>query len=531
MPGKIVIAETNKLRVTGEIEAFAAFRQIEVMRLDCTQNFNALQAFLASNDPETRVLLVSSEMRGDAGLSKLLASSKLASSSVWVEVGGDGIAEKGVLSSVSPMDLAAPAMITLLYSAFDPDRPAGVKSFLKEGAIIYTHSFTSPTGVGTALDPCIGFAKEKLTLAKTMSFWGALNALVAEALVMLPNKAAEGARVEVQLGVDEQNVCASVRFPYTYTEAKQLKARVVYQPNSGASPWLIARETANFAEIRAYAENQSVEFTIAFAREDFPQSAFRPVVVREIAVIPLEKPESVARYRFQPFSAIAAGKKAKAGFRKSFSERIEETKTVVKGAAPEPELKTIVKGAAPVPEQKTVVKETAAPAPEKLTLVKGTAYGEDPPMAEIRAQNDPEKKASLYESKILSLQATIAQREELVTKLNKEIAEINDPLRRGVVSGVIDQQKEALIQKLKKFEEAAKAAEAREKELISMVDKAIQQKDKVAKDAKALEAKLGQASSGNNSLVVKLQKQLEESNRRNSVLSQKITEIAGKKAS
>src|SRR3989344_3326760 len=518
MPGKIVIAETNKLRVTGEIEAFAAFRQIEVMRLDCTQNFNALQAFLASNDPETRVLLVSSEMRGDAGLSKLLASSKLASSSVWVEVGGDGIAEKGVLSSVSPMVLAAPAMITLLYSAFDPDRPAGVKSFLKEGAIIYTHSFTSPTGVGTALDPCIGFAKEKLTLAKTMSFWGALNALVAEALVMLPNKAAEGARVEVQLGVDEQNVCASVRFPYTYTEAKQLKARVVYQPNSGASPWLIARETANFAEIRAYAENQSVEFTIAFAREDFPQSAFRPVVVREIAVIPLEKPESVARYRFQPFSAIAAGKKAKAGFRKSFSERIEETKTVVKGAAP-------------APDQKTVVKETAAPAPEKLTLVKGTAYGEDPPMAEIRAQNDPEKKASLYESKILTLQATIAQREELVTKLNKEIAEINDPLRRGVVSGVIDQQKEALIQKLKKFEEAAKAAEAREKELISMVDKAIQQKDKVAKDAKALEAKLGQASSGNNSLVVKLQKQLEESNRRNSVLSQKITELAGKKAS
>lgn len=530
MSAKIIIAETEKLRLPGELGSYLAYHQMELTKLNCTKDAEALNALLAQQDPEVHLVLIPSELRGRAEISGALASSPLANQCAWVEVGGDGVVGKGVLSSLSPQDLAIPPMIALICAAFDPTRATGVKSLLKPGSTVYTHSLTSPNSLGTSLDPCLQLGRDRLSTPKLMAFWSALNSLVAESLTMLPKECADGSRVEVQVGADDSNLCASVRFPFAYTDLKELRARLVFQANGGGpSPWLIAREAANFTELRAYAENKTVELSFAVARTDFPQSAFRPVIVREIAQIPLEDPTLVASYKFLPFNALTRGKKGgkAGGFKKSFSEQVTETKvaaaaekerlTIVEGAAPGPEGATLVKGGPAEKLDSTHVKGEARQAPE-LTIVKGSSQ-------------ETLKKIELYESKIESLATTLAQREQLIAKLNKEIQEINDPLKRGVVGSVVDKQKEGLMQNVKRLEDQIKESEVREKELMSMVDKAIQQKDKLAKDLKAAELKLQQASSGNNSLVVKLEKQLEEANRRNSALSQKITELSSKKAS
>jgi predicted nucleic acid-binding Zn-ribbon protein len=68
-------------------------------------------------------------------------------------------------------------------------------------------------------------------------------------------------------------------------------------------------------------------------------------------------------------------------------------------------------------------------------------------------------------------------------------------------------------------------AQGREKELMTVVDKAIQIKDDVTKKLKAAEAKLGQSSGGNNSKVVALEKQLDEQKRQNKELSKKVSQL------
>jgi hypothetical protein len=312
---------------------------------------------------------------------------------------------------------------------------------------------------------------------RALSFWAALNALVADSLSMISGSTEAGARVEFQIGFDAESLAASVRFPCAPIDLEALSKKLLFVPGENFSPWMMAREQANLSELRIYEENQSVEFGMVFLRKGIKQANVRPLIIRQISKLPLEDAESVARYKFLGFNSL--GKKKSSAFKKTFSERLNEIKK-----------------------------------DEKTDL-------------EVVAPNSGN--GDLLEVKIKTLEDVVAQRDQAIAKLTKEIEEINDPLKRGVVSGVIDQQKQALMQKLKMAEDALKLANNREKELMGMVDKAIQQKDKISKELKAAESKLDQASSGNNSLVVNLQKQLDEANKRTAALSKKITDLTDKK--
>ena len=483
MAGKILFGESSTIKCPGELEAYAAFRQKEIIRIEASGGGKAILDAVNASGAEAEMIFLPGSLRGNSEVEAALKGSPSSRHSIWVDP-PEGTITSAVFSSVDFSDLSRPGVLSLLGVAFDPKRTLGVKTFLKEGSTIYSHSFTAPNGLGSALDRCLDLAKDALELPHALAFWGGINALVADALSMISGKIESGARVEIQIGFDLENLAASVRFPCAPLDPVELSKRILYVPGEGASPWLIAREQANMSELRIYEENGSVEFGVVFSRKIFPQARVRPLIVRQIAKLPLEDAESVARYRFQPFSGL--GKKAKGGFKKSFSERIQETK----GEA------------------------------EALTI---------PPTSEIKAAPAESADLAPWQAKSKGLEDTISQRDHSIARLTKEIEEINDPMKRGVVSGVIDQQKQALAQKLKIAEDALKLANNREKELMGMVDKAIQLKEKLAKDLKIAESKLDQASTGNNSQVVRLQKQLEEANRRSSALSKKITELTEKK--
>lgn len=441
----------------------------------------------------------------------------------------------GSYSRIHERDLDQELIANALLNSFLPERSVGVKSFLKPGSTIFSESFIGLQGLGAKLDPCNMLAAQNLPKKVAAVFWSTVNSLVTEAITLLPASMVDAKRVELQIGTDDNLVCASIRFPFDFKDSLHLNEYFTYEENKAVSQWLLARENANLIELRAYEENKSVELIAVFIRNEMEQSVRHPVLIRHMHEMPLEDASQVSQYKFKMFSSIALSKKkGQIGFRKKHSDdqakqiisgRAEEddnTETRIKGEAPEKEVKTKVEGVTDhIQEEKITVKDKSASNKDIVSI------------SDIRKIEDADKKASLYESKIQGLQETLEQREGLITKLNKEIEEINDPMKRGAISGVIDNQQKALMQNVKRLESELQEADKREKELMSMVDKAVQQKDSALKSNKALEAKLAKASQGNNAQTVQLKKQLEEANKQKAILSKKLADALGgnKKAS
>jgi DNA repair exonuclease SbcCD ATPase subunit len=216
-------------------------------------------------------------------------------------------------------------------------------------------------------------------------------------------------------------------------------------------------------------------------------------------------------HRFERLSGSAPEEKRviKAGFKKKFSERVSV-------AAPPAETEKVTRIAANAPQED-----------KKVVVSGGSALGKAPEtFSSVSAEvGNKEKSASLLESKIQSLETTLKQREELITKLNKEIEEIKDPMKMGVISGIKDNQVEGLKDNIARLKSEAEEAAAREKELMTVVDKAIQLKDEAVKKLKDYETKLRQSQGGNNSKMQMLEKQLDEQKRQNKELSKKITQL------
>lgn len=393
-------------------------------------------------------------------------------------------------------------------------RATGVKDTLAKGSNIFTETFFDAGKVGERLDPCFRFARSKLTPKKAVDVWGALHAMLFLGIRSLPGQGEKGTgeRVDVQVGADANLFAFTIRFDLAPELFPELRRHALLEA---------PRQAVDFFEFRYLQDAKKVELLgVSF----FAEAGQGSVEAQSFhAAAAVEAPGSAKDYSFLPFGSMKGDnpeekRVIKGGFKKKFSETV-----TIKADAPEAETVTkvsaekivdadggnfLVKGEVLQPTEKVVVSGSA-------TMGKG------------------DKTTNLLESKIESLENTLKQREELIAKLNKEIEDIKDPMKMGVISGIKDNQLEGLKDNLTRVQGELAEAQTREKELMGVVDKAIQMKDEAIKKFKELETKLRQSQGGNNSKVIMLEKQVEEAKRQNKELSKRISQLmeqAGNKA-
>lgn len=399
-------------------------------------------------------------------------------------------------------------------------RTTGVKACLAKGSTIYSETFFDAGKVGERLDPVFRFARGKLSPQKSVEAWGTLQSLLFLGIRSLPEQGETGTgeRVDVQVGADADHLVFSVRFDLPPEKWLEIRKHALLE---------LPRSAVDFFEFRYLQSGKKAEFTAFSFFKDSPASTIEAQSFHPTAA--LENSQEVKEYNFQSFGSL--GGKApetkrviKGGFKKKFSEQVKiaadpaaaEEKTVIKATSEKivdaDNGNFLVSGEVLQPAAKVVVSGAAG-------LGKGEVK------TELKAAVAAEKSQSLMESKIQGLEATLKQREELVAKLNKEIEEIKDPSKMGVISGIKDNQVTGLKDNLTRLQAELVEAQGREKELLAVVDKAIQMKDEAVKRFKELDVKLKQSSGGNNSKVVMLDKQLEEQKRQNKELSKRITQL------
>lgn len=403
-------------------------------------------------------------------------------------------------------------------------RSTGVKNFLNKGSTIFYESFFNANGVGEKLDPCFRFARSKLNVASSLDSWGSLQALLFLGLQSLPNngEAGTGERVDVQIGGDDHVLTFSVKFDLAIDQIAEFRNHPLLQ---------LPKNATDLMEIRYIQSAKKIEVLCVFLRSENPETSVEVQTFHADSA--LEAKEDAQGFEFKSFKDLT-GKNPEekrvfkgGGFKKKFSDQVK-----VSGDKKAPEETTTIKGDAPVAESVTVIKGDGAKAPEQKIVVSGNADLAKSASAatEVKAATAESaapagKSDALLESKIQSLETTLKQREELIAKLNKEIEEIKDPMKMGVITGIKDNQVQGLKDNITRLQGELADAQAREKELMAVVDKAIQLKDDVVKKLKAAEVKLSQSSGGNNSKVVTLEKQLEEQKRQNKELSKKVSQL------
>ncbi len=395
------------------------------------------------------------------------------------------------------------------------DRTTGIKNSIAKGNTIFTETFFNAGKVGERLDSCYRFAREKIGPARSVEIWGALHSLLFLGIHALPEQGENGTgeRVDVQVGADDKCFAYSIRFDFPPEKWPDLRRNALLEVPRGAM---------DFFELRYLQQAKKVEIVAGcfFA-------AKTPLSIEGLSFhvdTALEDSQNVKDYTFQSFGSMKGNNPAekriiKGGFKKKFSEQV-----------------TIAADANSAETTTTVTAEKVVDADNGNFLVQGEVLQPTPKVVVSgSASMGKEKSESLWESKVAGLEATLKQRDELITKLNKEIEEIKDPMKMGVISGIKDNQLEGLKSNIKRLEEELSESQNREKELLAVVDKAVQIKDETTKRMKEMDSKLRQTQGGNNSKVVMLEKQMEEQKRQNKELSKRVTQLteqlqaAGKK--
>ncbi len=405
--------------------------------------------------------------------------------------------------------------------AFDgADRSGGAKEFLGKGSTIYSETIFNGKAVGTKLDPCYVFARQQLTANAAASAWACLQALVFLGIQHLPEAGEKGTgeKVDVQLGADDRFLAVNVRFPCPPEKYPFLRANSILG---------MPRVSSGIFELRYVAAGGSAELTCLFPRAAGETGRTVEITSWQPSSA-LENGAEVKDYQYKTFGAIpgegeSAPKKV-GGFKKKFSDQVKvkgggtstEDSTTVSGGAPASAetLTTIGAGNAPYKDHKVMVSGNASLVPDKETVFKN--------------ENAANRVIEL-EARLIDLEAQLKTRDSMLASANKELKDLNDPLKkRDVLTNIKDTQSEGLKQTVKNLETELEEAKNREKELMKMVDKAVQMKDEAAKKIKELDLKLKQASSGGGSKVQMLEKALDEQKRQNKELSKKINEMSEK---
>lgn len=429
----------------------------------------------------------------------------------------------------------------------DVARPLGVKSHLSKGSTIYSETFFNANGVGEKLDAAYRFAHGKLA-ERSLDAWASLQALLFLAIRSLPKhgEGGTGERVDVQVGADAQRVVYSVRFDLAFAEFAGFRKHAILE---------LARACAGLLELRYLRDAKKVEVCALF-----------PLAARFLGCIEvhsvhqsagLDSPESAKEYQFQTFASLKGAEDKPApkvgGFKKKFSEQVSTAPSApaAEAAVPAPEAKVVVSGAASLGKKEAPAAVSAGnpEAEKKVELLTGqvaTLQSElakkDSMIQQLRADVQKANGAataaaaaatprpasedapdSHWENKLKGLEVQLKEKTMMVEKLSKDIEEIKDPSKRNVISGIKDNAQEALKQQIERLQKELETAGEREKEMLAVLDKAVQIKDASEKKIKELETKVRGASGGNNSKVVQLEKQLEEQKRQNQAMSKRVS--------
>ncbi|MGZ3728276.1 MAG: hypothetical protein ACXVCG_03565, partial [Bdellovibrionota bacterium] len=241
------------------------------------------------------------------------------------------------------------------------ERPQGVKSYLQKESTIYSESLFSPAAVGTKLDPCFAFARERLTGENATNAWGCLQALVFLGLQSMPEQGEKGTgeKIDIQIGADEKIVAFTVRFDAAAERLPVLRGNAILT---------LPRFTAGVIETRFLESSRKIEFTCIFFRN--PGSASRTIeIVSFHRQAELENAADVKGFTFKTFGSLGGEapvqKKAGGGFKKKFSDQVR----VAGGGAAEPEAVTKVAGGVAGEPNNVVTIRSDAPAPYSSSVV------------------------------------------------------------------------------------------------------------------------------------------------------------------
>lgn len=403
-------------------------------------------------------------------------------------------------------------------------RNTGVKNCLAKGSLIYTETFFQAGKVGERLDPCFRFARGQLTPKRAVDIWGTLHGMLFLGISSLPDQGEKGTgeRVDVQIGADETLLAFTVRFDLPEESLASFRAHPLLALPRGA---------ADFFELRYLQDAKKAELMAVVFRQGEADGAIEAQTFHATAAI-----EKAGDFSYESFGSLKGSENEekrviKGGFKKKFSDTIK-----VAGGAPEPEAVTKVSAEKIIDADNGnfLVSGEVLQAPQKVVVSGSAGLGkkaEKQPAAPAAPAGPAGKSDALLESKIQSLENTLKQRDELVAKLNKEIAEIKDPSKMGVISGIKDNQLDGLKDNIKRLTADLQESEKREKDMLSVLDKAVQLKDEAVKKVKEMEMKLRQSQEAGNTRVAAVEKQLEEQKRQNKELSKRLsTTDQGKRA-
>lgn len=410
------------------------------------------------------------------------------------------------------------------------DRAQGVKCYLQKQSTIYTEALFGAAGVGTKLDPCFTFARSRLSAETATNAWACIQALAFLGIQNLPEQGEKGTgeKVDLQLGADEKFLAFTVHFSAPKERLISLRSSAILT---------LPRFTAGVIETRYVESASQIEFTCLFFRHPGLECTIEIVTYNRRAE--LENAEDVKGMTYKSFTALSADapapaslKKPAGGFKKKFSDQVKvvggsspaDELILVKGGPREAETSTMVKGSAGGPEGIATV-SADAPAPYAPTLVISGSASLVPEKETVFKNENAANRAIELEAKVKSLENSLKVAQDALAKQSKE-----DPLaKRDVLTNIKDGQSEGLKQNIKLLEEELKECKDREKELMKMVDKAVQMKDEAAKRIKELDVKLKAASNnGGGSKVQMLEKALDEQKRQNKELSKKVSDLSDK---
>lgn len=571
---KVLVFETDEFSLLPEVETlWSKFAEVgKVPRANGTLDLRTV--IMTPDQHNLACLFIPAEIEQDAEVQAAISRSTIANQIVWIDRGQSRISQTSAYNRIDRDDISNATVVRHVVEALDQNRIPGIRAFLSKGSKIFTENFFRANGIGQTLDPCFLFVKERLGTHQALSSWSVLTTLVFDALGSVHEQFGEDhrERTKLQIGADHEKVCIALHFPKSVNSVAEVQQMLVPSDGKCNSAWLVGRQSANFFEINFFKTDQTIEVVAVFDKLNSTQAKNKPLVVREITKTMVEKMESASSFYFRPLKVIADSIEDKEEAhiqaaaerpRKSFSERMEkivknsgetrvragadakDEEVTIKADKAEPDKVSKVEGTTEhIKDEKIIVKgEKAEDSSEQSQTIKGTTEktSDDPVvvkekkaeevnelfnMETIKNEPDAQKKAGLLEDKLMELKSVLEEREQKVLSLSKEIEEIKDPSKSGAVSSVIDTQKEGLKDNISRLEEDLAEAEKREKDLMSMVDKAVMIKDEAMKKLKVSETKLRQALEAKESQAAQFERKIEELQKQKTELSEKLTKAA-----
>lgn len=346
-----------------------------------------------------------------------------------------------------------------LFLCAQPNRTIGIKDWLTAGSTIYSEAIFNAGALGAKLDHCYAFALQHLAPAESLATLNCIQAAAGLGLQSLLEKPSE--KVGLQIGQDQTQLAFSVQFPLAPERLAEFRRHPLLE---------VARTSAHFYETRYLHDAQKFELTCLFFREARPERTIECHSIQPLGG--QEDPLRVKEYQFLPLSSLANGssgsKAVPAGSafknKKKFSEQVQ----------------------------------TANPRAGGPTV-------------------------AALENQIVGLEHSIAEKDQVITRLSKDVSDQRDAAANSAMTVDREQQLKSQRETIQRLEQDLAKALLREKESAKPVEGS---KEDLAKKLKETEFKLKAAIGESLNKTTSLEKQLEEQKRQNKELIKKLNELS-----